>query len=63
MAKYAKIVQCDKRGQIVIPKSVRGKLGIKEGAAFWVYETEDGIYLKKVEAPPEKDIKKKIKEL
>lgn len=57
---YAKIVQSDKRGQIVIPKSIRKELDLKEGAAFWVYKTEDGIYLKKVEAPSESEIKKKV---
>ncbi len=54
-------MQSDKRGQIVIPKSIRTKLNLEEGAAFWVYELEDGIYLKKVEAPPLKSIKKQIK--
>jgi AbrB family looped-hinge helix DNA binding protein len=59
--KYAKIVQSDSRGQIVIPKSIRKELELEEGSAFWVYKTEDGIYLKKVEAPSEAEIKKKIK--
>ena len=51
MPAYPKIVQIDSRGQLVIPKNVRKELDISEGAAFWVYETEDGIFLKKVEAP------------
>ncbi len=60
--KYPRVVQSDKRGQIVIPKSVRTELGINEGAAFWVYKTEDGIFLKKIkEAPESKSIKKSIK--
>ena len=59
--KFARIVQADKRGQIVIPKSIRNKLNLKEGSAFWVYDVEDGIYLKKVEAPSKKDVKKKIR--
>ena len=61
MKRTVKIVQSDKRGQIVIPKSTRTKLKIEEGAAFWVYELGDGIYLKKVEAPSLKSIKKQIK--
>ncbi len=61
MKKTVKIVQSDKRGQIVIPKSIRKKLNLEDGAAFWVYELEDGVYLKKVEAPPLKSIKKQIK--
>ena len=59
--KYAKIVQSDKRGQIVIPKSIRKELKLEEGSAFWVFKTDDGVYLKKVEAPSESEIKKKIK--
>ena len=57
MKKSVKIVQSDKRGQVVIPKSIRKRLNLEDGAAFWVYELEDGIYLKKVEAPPLKSLK------
>ena len=59
--KHPKVVQTDKRGQIVIPKSIRKELKIEEGAAFWMYKTEEGIFLKKVEAPSSKSIKKLIK--
>lgn len=48
---FVKIVQCDKRGQIVIPKKIRLELGIEEGAAFWIYKTDDEIRLKKIEGP------------
>ncbi|MFC1741203.1 AbrB/MazE/SpoVT family DNA-binding domain-containing protein [Nanoarchaeota archaeon] len=49
MKKYPKIVQCDKRGQIVIPKDIRQELGVDEGSAFWMYSiTEEGILLKLV---------------
>ena len=48
---YTKIVQADKRGQIVIPKKLRAELDIGEGAAFWIYRTDDVICLKKIEAP------------
>jgi AbrB family looped-hinge helix DNA binding protein len=52
MKKLPKIVQCDKRGQIVIPKDIRRDLGIEEGAGFWMFSVGDeGILLKKVEAP------------
>lgn len=61
MKKHAKIVQADRRGQIVIPKSVRSELDIREGDAFWVYTVEDGIVLKRVEAPSSKSVKKLIK--
>ena len=50
--KFPKLVQCDARGQIVIPKDVRRELKIDEGTGFWMYTvTEEGILLKKVDAP------------
>ncbi|MGM5482268.1 MAG: AbrB/MazE/SpoVT family DNA-binding domain-containing protein [Nanobdellota archaeon] len=49
MKKYPKVVQCDKRGQIVIPKDIRQTLEIKEGSAFYMYTvTDEGILLKKL---------------
>lgn len=52
MKKIPKIVQCDKRGQIVIPKEIRIELGIDETTGFWAYVVcEQGILLKKVDAP------------
>ena len=49
MKKYPKIVQCDKRGQIVIPKDIRDELGIAEGTGFYMYSvTDEGILLKKI---------------
>lgn len=56
---YIKIVQADRRGQIVIPKKLRLELNIKEGAAFWIYRTDDIICLKKIEAPALKSKKTK----
>lgn len=66
MKKYPKVVQCDKRGQIVIPKDLRLDLGVDEGTAFWMYSISDeGILLKKL-TPPEleehKEILDKLKE-
>ena len=53
MKKYPRIVQSDKRGQIVIPKDIRQELGIDEGSAFWVYSVGDeGILFKKIEEKP-----------
>lgn len=54
MDKHPRIVQADKRGQIVIPKSLRKELNLEEGAAFWVYKSGDGIFLEKVGAPKKK---------
>lgn len=43
-----KIVQVDKRGQIVIPKDVREELNIDVSTKFWIYSiTDQGILLKK----------------
>ncbi len=50
MKKYPKIVQCDSRGQIVIPKEIRHELDIDEGTGFFMYViTDEGILLKKIE--------------
>ena len=50
MKRYPKIVQCDARGQIVIPKDIRAELGIDEGTGFFAYSISDeGILLKKIE--------------
>lgn len=47
-----KIVQCDKRGQIVIPKSIRAGLKLKENSAFWVVvNNKREIVLKQIEEP------------
>jgi AbrB family looped-hinge helix DNA binding protein len=52
MKKYPKIVQCDSRGQIVIPKDIRHDLHIDEGTGFWMYSiTDEGLLLKKVDIP------------
>ncbi len=53
MKKYPKLVQCDKRGQIVIPKDVRDELDLDMGSGFFVYTLGDGaILLKKVPVEP-----------
>jgi AbrB family looped-hinge helix DNA binding protein len=49
MRRYAKIIQSDKRGQIVIPKDVRRELNIDEGTGFYLYVIEnEGILLKTI---------------
>jgi AbrB family looped-hinge helix DNA binding protein len=53
MKRYPKIVQCDKRGQIVIPKDIRQDLKVNEGTGFWMYSvTNEGILLKKIDDLP-----------
>ena len=49
MKKFAKIVQTDSRGQLVIPKEVRQELNIEEGTGFYMYIIEnEGILLKNI---------------
>lgn len=49
MKKYARIIQCDSRGQIVIPKDVRQELNIEEGTGFYMYIIEnEGVLLKTI---------------
>ncbi|MEW6776884.1 MAG: AbrB/MazE/SpoVT family DNA-binding domain-containing protein [Bdellovibrionota bacterium] len=40
------------RGQVVIPESVRRKLGLKRGAQFVVVGRKDAVLLKALPAPP-----------
>jgi len=69
MKKYPRAVQCDSRGQIVIPKEIRRELGIEEGSAFWMFIlTNEGILLKKMtdgqlltDDPVLKELKSKTK--
>ena len=61
MKKYPRVVQCDSRGQIVIPKNIRKELMIEEGAAFWMIQTEEGIFLKQIETINEKTVEKAIR--
>jgi AbrB family looped-hinge helix DNA binding protein len=64
LKKYPKLVQVDKRGQIVIPKDIRADLGIEEGTGFWVYSiSNEGILLKKVEPSQLEDHKEILDEL
>ncbi len=65
MKKYPKVVQCDKRGQIVIPKDIRHELDIDEGTGFFMYAiTDEGIILKKITKKElaDEEIMKKLEE-
>lgn len=49
MKKHPKILQCDKRGQIVIPKEIRQELGIDESTGFYMFAIQgEGLLLKKI---------------
>jgi len=43
------IVKVSSKGQVVIPKSLRDKLGIKEGEYLLVFSSGDVIIMKKLE--------------
>lgn len=65
MKKYPKIVQCDGRGQIVIPKDIRNELDIEDGTGFFMYSiSEEGILLKKITSKEleDEDVMKKLEE-
>ena len=63
MSSSFKISQIDKKGQIVIPKNLRDKLKIQEGAGFFIYDiSSDSIVLKKIaDAPPSAEDDKKLR--
>jgi len=64
MKKYAKIVQSDPRGQIVIPKDVRTELSMEEGAGFYIYIIEnEGLFLKKIPLPKLSDHARAVEKL
>ena len=46
-----KVMKVGEKGQVVIPKSIRERLGIKEGTKFAVYGRGDTIIFKKIEVP------------
>ena len=64
MKKFPKIIQVDKRGQIVIPKDIRADLGVEEGTGFYMYTvTDEGILLKKIKDEHFEDNKEILSEL
>jgi AbrB family looped-hinge helix DNA binding protein len=64
MKRYAKIIQSDKRGQIVIPKDVRRELNLDEGSGFYLYVIEnEGILLKAIPSKELSENKHLIEEI
>ncbi len=53
--KEVELTTTSPRGQVVIPKSIREKLNVKEGTRFAVYGRGDTIVFKKVEMPTIED--------
>ncbi|TLX93473.1 MAG: AbrB/MazE/SpoVT family DNA-binding domain-containing protein [Thaumarchaeota archaeon] len=44
------ITRVSDKGQVVIPKEIREKLGFKEGTRLIVVATEDAVILQRIEA-------------
>lgn len=54
MKRYAKLLQMDERGQLVIPKDVRQEMGLDAGVGFALYALDnEAILLKPI---PMKDL-------
>lgn len=43
------------RGQVVVPESIRDKLGLKSGCRFLVLGEKDAVVLKAISAPDKKE--------
>ncbi|MBN1645545.1 AbrB/MazE/SpoVT family DNA-binding domain-containing protein [Candidatus Woesearchaeota archaeon] len=56
------ITSMSSRGQVVIPQSLRSRMGIQEGEKFIVIGDDDTIVLKKVPEPSFEGIGKLLKE-
>lgn len=51
-----KIVQVDSRGQIVLPKEIREKLGLMGRSEFSLYSiSEEGLFLKPIKSKDSRD--------
>ena len=44
------VTRVSDKGQVVIPKEIRDKLGFKEGTRLIVIATEDAVVLQRIEA-------------
>jgi len=62
MARYEKpdLTVVSAKGQVVIPQSIREKLGIRPKTKLLVYGYQDAIVLKKLEIP---DVTKELEEI
>jgi AbrB family looped-hinge helix DNA binding protein len=64
MKRYAKLLQMDERGQLVIPKDVRDELRLETGAGFSLYVLDaEGIVLVPVENKDLRDHPRIVREL
>ena len=56
------ITKASTRGQIVLPKNIREKIGIKSGDYFAVYSDGDTIFIRKIEMKKLKEMFEKTSE-
>lgn len=63
MVEEPEIAVVSEKGQIVIPYSVRIRLGLKPKTKLLVYDTEDTVILKKMELPNLEEEWKKLKKI
>lgn len=54
------VVVVSSKGQVVIPQTIREKLGIRPKTKLLVYGYQDGVIMKKLEIP---DLAKELEEL
>ena len=45
-------LRVDKAGRVILPKAIRDRLGLHEGSALEMLETQNGVILKTVEDRP-----------
>jgi len=60
MSEESQVTTISKKGQVVIPLSIRKQLGIKPKTRFLVYGKDDTVIMKKLELP---DMKKEWDEI
>ena len=57
------LTRMSSKGQIVIPRKLREKIGAEEGSLFALASDKDSIVLRKVKTPSKEEIIRKINEM
>ncbi|MFH1239777.1 MAG: AbrB/MazE/SpoVT family DNA-binding domain-containing protein [Candidatus Diapherotrites archaeon] len=61
MNKKMEFTKLSSKGQVVIPGTIRNKMGLSEGDAFAVVGDKDTLLLKRIKIPSRKELFKKFK--